>query len=188
MTAMTSEGKKNHLAVALFLAAFGALLTIATFFDLEVSRIMTHFSLKEGAYYTNDLFANFFEAVGMLPRYLLRAFAALSVGWFLFKAFPKKSLRILSLVVASGLAVYLLAGAFSDMILYPMKHMIAEDAEKALRTISQMKPTIYAISYVLSAASVGLTLYLTRNVPLDPCISLNLISSLYFTQSNQLPP
>ena len=45
---MTLEGKKNHLAVLIFLAVFGALLTLATFYDLEVSRLMTHFSLKEG--------------------------------------------------------------------------------------------------------------------------------------------
>ena len=164
---MTLRGKKNHLAVLIFLAVFGALLTVATFYDLEISRILTHFSLKEGEFYTNNLFANFFEAVGMLPRYLLRAFAALSVGWFFYKAFPQKAIKIVALVLSASLAVYLLAGAFSDMILSPMRHTIAEDAEKALKTISAMKPTVYAISYVLSASSVGLALYLTRNVSLD---------------------
>ena len=75
---MTLRGKKNHIAVAAFLLIFGALLTVATFYDLEVSRIMTRFSLREGEFYTSDVFANFFEAAGMLPKYLLRAFAAMS--------------------------------------------------------------------------------------------------------------
>ena len=164
---MTLEGKKNHLAVLLFLAVFGALLTVATFCDLEVSRILTHFSLREGEYYTKDIFANFFEAVGMLPRYLLRAFAALSMGWLFSKSFSHPALRVLFLLAGAGVAVYLFSGAFRDMILYPMKHMIAEDREGALAAIEAIKPTVYTISFVLSAGAVGLALFLTRNVPIE---------------------
>ena len=164
---MTLRGKKNHAAVLLFLTVFGAFLTVATFYDLEISRILTHYSLKEGAYYTRDIFANFFEAVGMFPTPLLTAAASLSVGWFINKAFPYKVLKVLSLVVAGGYAVYALAGGLQDVILYPMKHMIAEDAERTITAIKAMKPTIYAISYFFSALSVGLTLCLTRNLTLD---------------------
>ena len=164
---MTLRGKKNHLALLLFLGVFGALLTVATFYDLEISRILTRFSLKEGEYYTRNVFANFFEAAGMLPRYLLLAFASLSAGWFFHKAFPQKAVRILSLVIGAGLAVHLLSGGFRDLIFYPMRHMIAEDADKARAAISAMTPTVYLISYFLSAGAVGLALYLTRNVPFD---------------------
>lgn len=164
---MTLEGKKNHLAVLIFLAVFGALLTLATFYDLEVSRIMTHFSLKEGEYYTDDIFANFFEAVGMLPKYLLRAFAALSMGWFFSKSFSRPALRILFLLIGAGIAIYLLSGAFRDIILYPMKHTIAEDADAALAAIEAIEPTVYMISFVLSAAVISLALYSTRNIPIE---------------------
>lgn len=177
---MTLEGKKKHLAVILFLAAFGALLTIATFYDLEVSRILTNFSLKEGEFYTSDVFANFFEAVGMLPRYVLRAFAALSIGWFFYKHLSRKALRVLSLLVAAGVAVYLLSGAFCDMILYPMRHMIAEDAEAAIRAINAMKPTVYTISYVLSTIAVGIALYCTRNVSAETWRRLTYFAMIFF--------
>lgn len=176
---MTLCGKKNHAAVILFLCVFGALLTVATFYDLEVSRILTHFSLKEGDYYTNNVFANFFEAAGMLPHYLLRAFAALSVGWFFYKFLPKKALRILALAAGAALATHLLSGAFRDMIFYPMRHMIAKDAENAVAAIDAMTPTVYVISYVASAAVVGLSVYLTRNVPWDVWRRLVFFAFLY---------
>ena len=177
---MTLEGKKKHLAVILFLAAFGALLTLATFFDLEVSRILTHFSLKKGEFYTSNVFANFFEAVGMLPRYLLRAFSALSVGWFFYKHLSQKVLRILALIAAAGAAVYLLSGAFCDMILYPMRHMIAEDAEGAIRMIDAMKPSVYLIAYFFSAAAVGIAFYCTRNVSAETWRRLTTFALIFF--------
>ena len=177
---MTLCGKKNHIAVLLFLGVFGALLTLATFYDLQVSRILTHFSLKEGAYYTNDIFANFFEAAGMLPRYLLRAFSALSIGWFFCKAVPQKWFRALALLLAGAAAVHLLSGAFRDLIFYPMRHMIAQNAEAADAAINAMKPTVYFISYALSAVVVGLALYLTRNVPLSFWRKLTYFVLLYF--------
>ena len=164
---MTLRGKKNHLSVLLFLAIFGALLTIATIYDLEVSRIMTHYSLKKGEYYTHNVFANFFEAVGMLPCYLLRAFATISVGWLFYKSLPQKALRVIALIVAACVATHLLSGAFRDMIFYPMRHMIAEDPDGAISAISALTPTVYLISYVLSAAVIGVSLLLTRKVSLD---------------------
>lgn len=177
---MSLCGKKNHVAVALFLLTFGVLLTVATFFDLEVSRILTRFSLKEGAYYTNDVFANFFEAVGMLPHYLLKAFSALSVGWFFCKFLPKRALRVLALAVGAFIATYMLAGAFRDAIFYPMRHMIAEDADKAVAATKAMTPTVYVISYVASAAAVGLSVYLTRNVSGEVWRRLVAFALLYF--------
>ncbi len=177
---MTARGKRYHLSVVVFLCVFGALLTTATFFDLEVSRILTHFSLKEGAYYTNDVFANFFEAAGMLPHYLLRAFSALSLGWFFYKFLSQKTLRIITLVAAAALATHLISGAFRDAIFYPMRHMIAEDTEKALVAINAMTPTVYFISYAASAAVVGLAVYLTRNVSFDVWRRLLFFVFLYF--------
>ena len=177
---MTARGKRYHLSLILFFLLFGALLAIATFRDLEISRIMTHYSLKEGEYYTSDLFANFFEAVGMFPRYLLLGFSALSLGWFFHKSFPYKALRILSLVVGAGAAVYLLSGGFRDMILYPMRHMIAEDAAGAIAAIRATSPTVYLISYVLSAAVVGVSFYLTREVSVRVWRRLALFACIFF--------
>lgn len=177
---MTLRGKRNHIAVLLFLLGFGALLVVATFYDLKVSRIMTRFSLKEGEYYTNDVFANFFEAVGMLPSYLLGAFSALSVGWFFYKALSKKPLCVIALILGAAAAVYLLSGAFRDMIFYPMRHMIAEDADKAIAAIKAMTPTVYLISYVISAAMVAVTLFLTKDISLETWRKLTFFALIFF--------
>ena len=177
---MTLRGKKNHIAVAAFLLIFGALLTVATFYDLEVSRIMTRFSLREGEFYTSDVFANFFEAAGMLPKYLLRAFAAMSIAWFLGKSYLHKALRVILFLGGVGMAVYFLSAGFRDVIFYPMRHMIAEDVEAAEATIQAMTPTIYLLSYLLSAFFVGGALFCTRRVSQETWQKLAIFALAYF--------
>lgn len=177
---MTLRGKRNHIAVLLFLTVFGALLVVATFYDLEISRVMTRFSLKEGEYYTNNVFANFFEAVGMLPSYLLGAFSAISVGWFFYKALSKKALCVIALSLGAVAAVYLLSGAFRDMIFYPMRHMIAKDADAATAAINAMKPTVYLMSYVISVAVIAVALFLTKDLSVDVWRKLTLFALIFF--------
>lgn len=173
---MPSAGKRAHLAVAIFLVVFGALLTIATFYDLEVSRILTRFSLKEGEYYTSDIFANFFEAAGMLPRALIHAASAIVAGWFFAKSFTKKALQAAVLILAGAMAVYLLADGLDDLVLYPMRHVTAENADVAEAAIAAMKPTIYFTAYALSAVIVLLAVYLTGKVPLRIWMRLALVA------------
>ena len=177
---MSSLGKKSHIATATFLAVFTALLLIATFYDLEISRVMTRFSLKEGDYYTSDIFANLFEAAGMLPRSLLAAFSAISIGWFLYRSYLHKAVRVLLFIGAACAATYLLSDGVRDLILYPMRHMIAEDAEAALNAIDAMKPTVYAISYLVAGGSVSVALYATRRVSADTWRHLAFFAIAYF--------
>ena len=173
---MTSTGKRAHLAVAIFSVIFAALLLVATFYDLEVSRIMTRLSLKEGEYYTTDLFANFFEAAGMLPCAFIRAGSAIIVGWFFTKSFTRKALQAVVLLLMGAVAVYLLADGLDDVILYPMRHVTAENIEVAEAAIAAMKPTIYLISYVLAACIVALSVFLTRKVSLRTWSRLLLVA------------
>lgn len=177
---MTLRGKKAHISIAAFLLIFCALLCVATFYDLQISRIMTRFSLREGEYYTADLFANFFEAAGMLPRYLMRAFSVIAVGWAFVKSVPQKYLRVIVLVIAACIATYFLSGGVRDLIFYPMRHAIGENAEAAARTIAAMSPTIYLISYFCAGAIVLAVLFGTRNIPLDTWVKLTRFALVYF--------
>ena len=177
---MTLRGKRNHVAVAAFLLVFGALLTVATFYDLEVSRIMTRFSLREGEFYTSDVFANFFEAAGMLPKYLIRAFAAISIGWFVGKSFLHKALRLILFIGAAAAAVYFLSSGIRDLIFYPMRHAIAENADAAEAAIRAMTPTVYALSYFLSAVIVGVALFCTREIAPEVWRKLAIFALAYF--------
>ncbi len=165
MSPLSIRGKRNYISLASFILIFGALIIVATFYDLKISKILTRFSLKSGDYYTRDVFANFFEAAGMLPKYFMAAFASISIGWYVWKSFLNKYLRLILFLCAIGVAVYLLSGGFRDLLFYPLRHAFAEDVSAAKNTLSAMTPTIYLISYVFSAGCIGLALFCTRNVP-----------------------
>ena len=183
MAPLSLRGKKCYLAVAAFLLLFGALLTVATFCDLEVSRILTKFSLKKGDYYTADVFANFFEAAGMLPSSLMAAFAAICLGWYVWKSFLHKTIRVVLFLVAAGVAAHLLSGGFRDPIFYPMRHVIAEDITAAENAIRALSPTVYLLSYVLSASTIGVALFCTRNVSYKVWSRLAYFALAYFLMS-----
>ena len=176
---MSDLGKKGWISTSLFLTVFTALLLVATFCDLEISRIMTHFSLKEGDYYTADVFANFFEAAGMFPRYLLYAFAGISLAWFTYRAIPRKAIGVPLFLLFVGASVYYLTFGFGDLILYPMRHMIAEDAEAAVKAISAMRPTVYTLSAILSGGMVATALYATRSISVKTWERLALFACAY---------
>lgn len=67
---------KLILSVSLFIAVFGALLAVASVYDLQISRFMTKGTLLDGEYYANDGFALFFEVVGFSTFYLSGAIAS----------------------------------------------------------------------------------------------------------------
>ena len=55
---MTTKTKKLCFAILIF-AAFVALLVVAGFFDLQISKSLV--VLKEGEYYSNNFFVAFFD-------------------------------------------------------------------------------------------------------------------------------
>jgi len=67
--------KRTLLFFALFCAVFGALLAIATFCDLEISRFLTRGILAPGEYDTNSTFGAFFEIIGDSPVEIMMGFA-----------------------------------------------------------------------------------------------------------------
>lgn len=177
---MTLQGKKNYIAVAAFLAVFGGLVAIATFYDLQVSRILTRFSLKEGEYFTSDVFANFFEAAGMLPYFLLRASAMVFAACFFWTTPFKKPIRILLSLTATALAVVFLSDGLKDLVLYPMKHALAYGIEEGEAAIRAIKPTVTFFSYFFAAIFVGLAFLPIRKIPARYLRALALFVIGYF--------
>lgn len=162
---MSIEGKKNRIAVATFLAVFAGILLVATFYDLEIDRLMTHCSLAAGEYYTTNVYANFFEAMGMLPRYVLPAMVGIIAMWGFYRTTFPKALRIILFIAGFAYAVYALAGAFRDMIEYPLSHIVATyDLHAAKSLYYPLKPYFYAVEYFCSFLTVTLAAFLTRNV------------------------
>jgi len=68
--------KKDVLIpIILCLLVFGGILAVATFFDLEISHILTSRALAEGHYNTNDFYGAFMEVNGSSPTCLFLALA-----------------------------------------------------------------------------------------------------------------
>lgn len=69
--------KKYLIGAILFVVIFGSLLLVATFFDLEISKILASGSLSEGAYYSTNKFGRFFEYFGSYPIFVFGFIACL---------------------------------------------------------------------------------------------------------------
>lgn len=78
---------KSWLAVVLFAAVFAGLAVIASFYDLEISKLLTKHSLEpaalgaNGEYISHNGFALFFEAMGCTPLYVMGAIVGLVWFW-----------------------------------------------------------------------------------------------------------
>lgn len=110
--------KKTLISLALTLTVIAGLLAIASFFDLQISRILTKGSLKVGEYISSSGFALFFEAVGSSPLYLMVSLAGVIVFWFGVRLDKKLIVRVLVTFVG---AVMVIAGfylTFSDIFEY----------------------------------------------------------------------
>ena len=120
-----SRKKKSILSILLFVLVFGALLTTATFTDLQVSNILTRNALTEHNYLSNHTYGVVFESIGSDPIYITFAFAFMILFWYCLR---KKSLSaapktILAAVMAicSFIACYVLC---SDTMEYLHEHIV----------------------------------------------------------------
>ncbi len=114
------------ISVVAFLAVFGALLAIATVYDLEISQILTKDALPTGAYFSTNGFGLFFEAMGSAPIYLMAAFGGVIAFWWGARK-GKKALPIIATLLGA-VAVFL--GIFffvKDIFSYVGEHMLNEE-------------------------------------------------------------
>lgn len=72
-----SQTKKNVISIILFILIFGGLLTVATFYDLEISKILTNGNLLSGEYYAVDTMGLIVEYIGSFPIFVFGIFACL---------------------------------------------------------------------------------------------------------------
>ncbi len=159
---MSKENKKTLLSIGLFALIFGALLVLATFYDLQVSQILTKRSLSDGNFHTDEWYANFFEAAGMFPAYLGTASVCLIVFGLFYSSGLKKPLKAILCFLTYIVGVYLFKDAFSDLFGFPMNHIEGEYGVSA----KGMDATWTALSFFLSALCFGLMIAATRKVPL----------------------
>jgi PAP2 superfamily. len=65
-----------------FAIVFAALIVIASFYDLEISKILTKNSLPDNAYISTNGFGLFFEAIGSMPIFVMLALGAAVWFWW----------------------------------------------------------------------------------------------------------
>ncbi len=114
------------VAIALFTVLFGALLTLATFFDLQVSDILTADALADGAYLADDFFGVTFEILGSSPVYLMIDFCLVILFWYFVRFVKNKPLKYILAVVclAGGVAAFWFF--MKDILNYCLEHFGAE--------------------------------------------------------------
>ena len=81
---MNSKIKKIIESI-LFVIILASLMVIASFFDLEISHLLTKGALKEGAYYTNNFMGALVEVIGSFPIFVALLVATLCLGHIFFK-------------------------------------------------------------------------------------------------------
>ena len=118
--------KKSILSILLFVLIFGALLTTATFTDLQVSNILTRNALTDHtSYLSNHTFGVVLESIGSNPVYLAFAFSFMILFWYCVRkktlsGAPKTVLACL-MAVLSFVACYVLC---SDTMEYIYEHLV----------------------------------------------------------------
>lgn len=115
------------VAVSVFVAVFGALVAIASVYDLQISHILTEKALPDGAYFSTNGFGLFFEAVGSAPIYLMASIGAVIAFWW---AIRKKENKALSVALPIVMAIVVFVGVLlfvKDIFSYLGQHMHNEE-------------------------------------------------------------
>lgn len=110
--------KTAILSVCLFIIIFGGLLTIASFFDLQINKILC--DLDTGDYISSNSYGLFFEAIGSSPIYLMSGIAC--TVWF-WSALRKKKMPLV--VLCAGLVIFANYVFFNDIFKYLGEHFAA---------------------------------------------------------------
>lgn len=119
---------KTIIGIGLFVVINIILFTVASLFDLEISKILAAGALAEGEYLATDFFGVFGEFIGSAPIFFLIGFAmcalALCVHRFMKLEILKNVLRIV-LVFGSMIGFWFL---LDDFIKYILEHALVSDA------------------------------------------------------------
>lgn len=145
--------KTETLVFCVLSALFCALLVLATFFDLDISRALVN--LGEGEYYSRDLFGRFFETFGLLPLYIFVDIAAAIVFHYSLRR-KKGAGRTAALIFAVVLCLAMSYHAFYKIFKYLSQHF---GFEQSLGGFSDT-----AAYFLLGALLGGGVFYLTRKL------------------------
>ncbi len=162
---------KTILSVVLFCVIFVALILIASFLDLQVSKIMTKGILEPGAYHSTNFFGVLLESVGCLPIYLFIAFALCVLFWCSLRVLKTKN-KAINVVLGVICAIGVVAAcwyAIKDSAGYVFEHAIARTGYGTLEALDKFEhsATVFAIEAVFAAVMAALAILATMHFKED---------------------
>ncbi len=181
------------LCVCAFISVFTALLIVASFFDLEISRFLTEGSLPDGEYYSTNGFALFVEILGFSAFYFSGAIASIicvnaalktSDGdrFFFIKelrGWAHKIIKGVIIVGFSAFAVYETYCVVHEAFKYPEKYL--QDALQGTNAAFTLNSGyLIAVQVVFATVLAGLILALLARVKKETAITLLKIAVILF--------
>lgn len=115
-----SVSRRNSIiSIVLFVVIFGALLTVATFYDLDISKMLV--DLKPGQYYSDNVFGAIFASIGSWPTYIFLS-AAFAIIYANIRRAKNKAWRIIGSIAANITSCFAAAYVVPETIDYFTKH------------------------------------------------------------------
>ncbi len=151
---------KTLISWGLFAVVFTALVLIASYCDLAISKILTKGNLAEGAYISSNGFGLLFEALGSSPIYLMISFGAVVWFWWGIQHNKKWLSVIATAAVIAGFAL-----TFKDAFSYVLEAMSASvnggiPAEGGFRDSAY----VIALAVLLAIGAAALLIFAWKNV------------------------
>ena len=114
-----SSKRNTIISICLFVVIFAGLLTIATFYDLDISKQLVR--LEEGQYYSTNLFGSVFASIGSVPTYIFLS-AAFAIIYANTRRATNKALKYLGSIAANIASVVAVVYVVFDVAGYYVKH------------------------------------------------------------------
>lgn len=113
---------KSWISIALFIAVFGGIITAATFYDLQISRLLTAGALAPGDYLAHDVFGVAGEIIGTSPVFLLSAFASACLCVYILRFVKLKALKYTGAVLFAAGSVVTFYFFIQSIMKYILEH------------------------------------------------------------------
>ncbi len=157
---------KTWLSIALFVVVFAVLVVVASFFDLQISRLLTKHSLSAGEYISHNAYALFIEALGSCPFYMMLVVAACITFWAAQRKGGKWNIAAVAAGAVAVVGFYLF---FSDLFAYTAEYLGAQIGIDYVLKLKELSSAWYirAIDLVLALVSTLAALLLWRRIPAD---------------------
>lgn len=150
-----TEKRRNIVVVAAVSVVILALLIVATFYDLEITRALA--DLEVGQYQSNNIFGRIFETIGEMPVYLIALFAASIIIANLLQR-KRLAVFVIIIIILEVISIFIAYYAFHRLFKYLTEHFDIVSSTSLTTELS------YVILGVILVAAISI---LSRKYSID---------------------